>query len=235
MSDSMRFFRPILLFCTVYCLELCTFDEGTCQWEIDKPWNVVSLALLPRHPTLLTSPTIITSGGCQSGNLQETSLSEGPFLLAQGKYGSIASARATSQKLSKSDHMRILAYRYQRRGSATLRVTQSEKRCFCNQRLQISINTDGHEVLLDTISAEELERSKWHRRSVILPPVLQENQTSIVFECDGIRTAEDVIAIDDVDLATPANVMWAGQDSKFFDQEDIRRREIRRSSSNLSF
>lgn len=189
----------------IHCLELCTFDEGTCEWDIKPPWNVVSLAILPRHQEpgfLITSKIpVITS--------------EGPFLLAQGKFASIPSSRVTSQKISKSDHMRILAYRYQRRGRATLRIL---------------LKNQTDEVLLDTISSNELERTKWHRRSVIFPPILSDHQTSLVFECDSIRTAEDVIAVDEIDVSTPANVMWAGQDSKFFDEEDIRRREIRRSS-----
>ncbi|EFP10296.1 hypothetical protein CRE_23575 [Caenorhabditis remanei] len=194
------------IFSGILCLELCTFDDGTCEWDIKPPWNVVSLAILPRHQQpgfLITSktPDVITS--------------EGPFLLAQGKFASIPTSRVTSQKLSKSDHMRILAYRYQRRGMATLRIL---------------LKNQTDEVLLDTISPNELQRNKWFRRSVIFPPIEEDDQTSVVFECDNIQTAEDVIAVDDIDVATPANVMWAGQDSKFFDEEDIRRREIRRSS-----
>ncbi|CAI2322449.1 unnamed protein product [Caenorhabditis sp. 36 PRJEB53466] len=111
--------------------------------------------------------------------------------------------------------MRILAYRYQRRGKATLRIL---------------LKSDAKEVLLDTVSASEIERNKWYRRSIIFPPIPEDDTTSVVFECDGIKTAEDVIAVDEIDVATPANVMWSGQDSKFFDEEDIRRREIRRSS-----
>ncbi|PIC52280.1 hypothetical protein B9Z55_002451 [Caenorhabditis nigoni] len=200
------FVLVFLVISTIHCLELCTFDDGTCEWDIKPPWNVVSLAILPRHQEpglLITSRTtdVVTS--------------EGPFLLAQGKFASVPSSRVTSQKILKSDHMRILAYRYQRRGRAVLRVL---------------LKNETDEVLLDTISSNELERTKWHRRSVIFPPIPYDNQTSVIFECDNIQTAEDVIAVDEIDVVTPANVMWAGQDSKFFDEEDIRRREIRRSS-----
>ncbi|EGT41064.1 hypothetical protein CAEBREN_32420 [Caenorhabditis brenneri] len=199
-------FLLLLLLPLIQCLELCTFNEGTCEWDIKPPWNVVSLAILPRHQQpgfIITSktPDVITS--------------DGPFLMAQGKFASIPSSRVTSQKVPKSDHMRILAYRYQRRGRATLRIL---------------LKNETDEVLLDSISPNELQRNKWHRRSVIFPPIPNDDQTSIIFECDNIQTSEDVIAVDEIDMATPANVMWAGQDSKFFDEEDIRRREIRRSS-----
>uniref|UniRef100_A0A1I7UXK5 MAM domain-containing protein n=1 Tax=Caenorhabditis tropicalis TaxID=1561998 RepID=A0A1I7UXK5_9PELO len=200
--NSMLLF--FLLLPIIQCLELCTFNEGTCEWDIKPPWNVVSLAILPRHSGFLIqskTPDVITS--------------DGPFLLAQGKFASIPSSRVISQRISKSDHMRILSYRYQRRGKATLRII-------------LKNGTD--EILLDTISQNELERNKWHRRSVIFPPIPSDDQTNIIFESDNIQTSEDVIAVDEIDVATPANVMWAGQDSKFFDEEDIRRREIRRSS-----
>ncbi|ULU12778.1 hypothetical protein L3Y34_015786 [Caenorhabditis briggsae] len=185
-------FFLFLIISAIHCLELCSFDDGT--------------SILPRHQEpglLITSRTtdVVTS--------------EGPFLLAQGKFASVPSSRVVSQKILKSDHMRILAYRYQRRGKAVLRVL---------------LKNETDEILLDTISSNELERTKWHRRSVIFPPIPYDNQTSVIFECDNIQTAEDVIAVDEIDVVTPANVMWAGQDSKFFDEEDIRRREIRRSS-----
>ncbi|CAB3408037.1 unnamed protein product [Caenorhabditis bovis] len=174
---------------------LCSFEQGDCGWLINPPWNIVGLALIPSDQGV-TKPI----------------RAEGPFLLAQGKYGSVSSSRSTSQRLQNASSLQILAFRFQKHGSARLRV--------------LLVNGSS-ELLLDSINSDEIV-GEWRRRSVVLPPV--SSNSKIVFECSNVRTAGDLLGIDDVEVYTPSNVVssWAGLDSNLFNKTELNNREIRR-------
>ncbi|CAI5440223.1 unnamed protein product [Caenorhabditis angaria] len=169
--------------------DFCDFSRGICGWHLAEPWNVVGMAVFGGKPEVLKS--------------------DGPFLLAQGKFGGIRQSRAISSPIPKSKNLRIFAYKYQRKGDARLRIYLKKSGNFAE--------TENHEMLLDTIIDEPQNSATWQRRSVVLPPILEED-TQIVFECSNIFTSADLIAIDDVEIATSSN------------NRKVLEREIRRKS-----